>query len=164
MTGSDIRILQFCLLRRHWSILGQDINWSSPYIVQYFTETTVKSNYEQNMLVKPLEQVRIIVPLEINAINLSVESAPAVWTAGGQGWGAHRLPTVTTCCLRLRLERKALLISDDTRNVAIHYLQHNPTHGTDITGFEVVLTCSRPMSYWIPTLPYTTLHLSPQIG
>lgn len=27
------------------------------------------------------------------------------------------------------MEGKALLISDDTRNVAIHYLEPNPTHG-----------------------------------
>lgn len=47
---------------------------------------------------------------------------------GSQGRGAHRLPSVTACCCLL-VEGKVLLISDDTRNVAIHYLEPNPTHG-----------------------------------
>lgn len=80
-----------------------------------------------------------------------------MWTA----WGCARvgvhivfpLSRPAACCCLL-VEGKALLISDDTRNVAIHYLESNPTHGKARHSHKhYSSTCCSLLRYW-HTLPY----------
>jgi hypothetical protein len=84
--------------------------------------------------------------------SISASVAPAVCTASGHRVGVlivFPLSRPAACCCLL-VEGKALLISDDTLNVAIHYIEPNRTH-------DVALTPQPHVQLTLTVLTHTTL-------